>query len=102
MGFYDSAGFINNKYPVIFADPENGWNEIITADMIECRGDLARRWEVVLRKEIFCGRDMKDDKPLERVFEIGYTYIDTEWGVKEEYQGEEEGHSYKWEATYEG
>jgi len=90
---------LKNKYPIIFADPENGWNEIITADMIKCRGDLARRWEVVLRKEIFYGREIKDDKPLERIFEIGYTYIDTEWGVIEEYQGGLEGHSYKWEAA---
>ena len=90
---------LKNKYPVIFADPENGWNEIITGDMIECSGDLARRWEVVLRKDLFYGNELKDDRPLLRQFEIGYTYTDTEWGVEEEYAGGTEGHSYKWKAA---
>ena len=39
--------------PVIFCEPENGWNEIITEDQLRCEGSLARRWEIVLLKEIF-------------------------------------------------
>lgn len=36
--------------PVIFCDPENGWNEIITPDQLKCQADLARvgKW--------LCGR----------------------------------------------
>ena len=30
--------------PVIFCDPENGWNEIIPPDDLECASELARRW----------------------------------------------------------
>jgi len=41
--------------PVILADPENGWNEIITEDMVKCKNDIARHWEVTLRKLIFLG-----------------------------------------------
>ena len=39
--------------PVIFCDPENGWNEIITERQLRCRTRIARRWEMNLRKEIF-------------------------------------------------
>ena len=39
--------------PLIFCDPEVGWQEIITPDQMECEGDLARDWEFRLRKEIF-------------------------------------------------
>ncbi len=34
--------------PVIFCDPENGWNEIITEKQLLCEGELARRWEMTL------------------------------------------------------
>ncbi len=35
--------------PLIFCDPENGWNEIITADQILCENELAQGWEMTLR-----------------------------------------------------
>jgi len=93
---------LNIKYPVVFCDPENGWNEIITEEMIECKGELARRWEMTLRKEIFYGEKMKDDKPIENIFEVGYTFVDTEWGIKEKYQGGLNGGSYTWEPAIKG
>ena len=34
--------------PVVFCDPENGWNEIVTETQMECRGRIARRWEMDL------------------------------------------------------
>ncbi|HQO33725.1 MAG TPA: hypothetical protein PLG59_03625, partial [bacterium] len=54
--------------PAVFCDPENGWNEIITEAEMECKGTLARRWEMDLRKEIFWGDEMGDDKPVEPYF----------------------------------
>lgn len=51
--------------PVVFCDPENGWNEIITESQMRCRGKIARRWEMSLRKEIFWGEEMGDDKPID-------------------------------------
>lgn len=47
--------------PLIFCDPENGWNEIIPAQSLATEGELARNWEFKLRKEIFWGRSMGDD-----------------------------------------
>ena len=41
--------------PLIFCDPENGWNEIFPESKLKCNGELARKWEIVLRKEIFWG-----------------------------------------------
>ncbi len=73
------------KRPAVLVDPENGWNELVTPESLTCRGDLARRWEMVLRKELFWGESIKDDKPLEALFEVGCTYTDSEWGMPEEY-----------------
>ena len=30
--------------PVIFCDPENGWNEIIRPEYLACESELAREW----------------------------------------------------------
>lgn len=83
--------------PLVLVDPENGWNEIITEGDLCCEGNLAKRWEVVLRKEIFWGELIKDDRPTESNFEIGYTYSESDWGVPEKFFGGKEGGAYKWE-----
>jgi hypothetical protein len=67
--------------PVVFCDPENGWNEIVTDAQMQCRGKLARRWEMDLRKEIFWGDEMGDDKPVEPYFEVPYTAEPDDWGM---------------------
>jgi hypothetical protein len=51
--------------PVVFCDPENGWNEIVTDEQMQCEGTLARDWEMRLRKEIFWGDSMGDDRVTE-------------------------------------
>jgi hypothetical protein len=90
--------------PPIFCDPENGWNEIITDDQIQCENELARYWEAVLRKELFWGESMGDDRVIEPYFDIHYIYTDSGWGLKEQRVGGEidvyrlDGGSYKWEA----
>ena len=67
--------------PVVFCDPENGWNEVITEAQMECTGALARRWEMDLRKEIFWGEEMGDDKPVEPFFDVPYTSAPDDWGL---------------------
>lgn len=84
--------------PVIFCEPENGWNEIITEDQLECKGSLAKRWEIILLKEIFYISRMKDDKPIEPYFDIGYTFEESDWLEKEIIRGGKNGGSYVWEA----
>jgi hypothetical protein len=84
--------------PVIFCDPENGWNEIITERQMECRGKLARRWEMDLRKEIFWGEEMGDDKPVESVFVVPYTAAPDDWGLQTIYHSSDQtSGSQSWE-----
>ncbi len=84
--------------PLIFCDPENGWNEIITEDQILCEGELAKSWEMVLRKEIFWGTRMGDDRVTEPFFNVGHVYTETDWGMHERKIGGDHGGSYKWDA----
>ncbi|MHC5173364.1 MAG: hypothetical protein ACYSPJ_06355 [Planctomycetota bacterium] len=79
--------------PVVFCDPENGWNEIITADQLKCEGGIARSWEMTLRKEIFWGDQMGDDKVIEPYFNIPYAATIGDWGLAEEMEGLEGGYA---------
>ncbi len=83
--------------PLIFCDPENGWNEIILSEDLQCQGELARDWEMRLRKEIFWAAEMGDDRVAEPVFDINYSYQETGWGMKERKIGGEDGGSYSWD-----
>ena len=56
--------------PLVFCDPENGWNEIIPEKTLLCRNELARNWEMTLRKEIFWATKMGDDRVTEPYFNI--------------------------------
>lgn len=84
--------------PLVFCDPENGWNEIITEDQIECEGELAQTWEVTLRKEIFWGESMGDDRVVEPYFSIPYVADESDWGMHERKIGGDDGGSYRWES----
>jgi len=84
--------------PVIFCDPENGWNEVITEDQIKCEGALARQWEMTLRKEIFWGESMGDDKVVEAVFNVNYVYEESDWGMHETITKTQNYGSYRWDS----
>ena len=84
--------------PVVFCDPENGWSEIITDDHLKCEGDLARGWEMALRKEIFWADSMGDDKVVDAVFEVRHVYEETDWGMHEIVRKTVSHGSYSWDA----
>jgi hypothetical protein len=84
--------------PVIFCDPENGWNEIITERQLRCKTKIARRWEMNLRKEIFWGEEMGDDRPIEACFNVPYTCSADNWGVEIKFHKPEQPGSFVWES----
>lgn len=83
--------------PLIFCDPENGWNEIITPRDLVCMGELARQWEMVLRKEVFWGAEMKDDRVIQPYFDVRHVYQETDWGMHEVRIGGDHGGAYTWD-----
>jgi hypothetical protein len=83
--------------PVIFCDPENGWNEIITERQLQCKTKIARRWEMNLRKEIFWGQEMGDDRPVEAIFNVPYTTSADDWGAEIKFHKAEQLGSFIWD-----
>jgi hypothetical protein len=82
--------------PVIFCDPENGWNEIITAADLACEGELARQWELSLRKEIFWSVEMRDDRVIEPFFDVPYIHTISDWGLRGTKVGGLDGGAFRW------
>lgn len=83
--------------PVIFCDPENGWKEIVPEEQLKCTADLARAWEMLLRKEIFWGSSMGDDRVTEPSFDIPFAFEEGDWGMHDVKIGGQDGGAYTWE-----
>jgi hypothetical protein len=64
---------------------------------MKCRGKITRRWEMNLRKEIFWGEEMGDDKPIDPVFNVTYTVSPDDWGIEAVYHKADQLGSYVWE-----
>ena len=86
---------LKSTTPVVFIDPEIGWNEIIHPEQILCEDPLARVWEMGLRKQIFWANGMKDDKVIEHYFDVPYVYGDNGWGLLVSKEGGAVGTAYK-------
>jgi hypothetical protein len=84
--------------PLVFCDPENGWHEIIPDSDLACISPLAREWEFALRKEIFWGTRMKDDRVIPGFFPLNWVWSDSGWGLEVKKHGGNNGGSYSWEA----
>ena len=83
--------------PLIFCDPENGWNELIPDSVMCCKGELAAIWENRLRKDIYWAWEMGDDKVTDNNFYVYYVYTDSGWGIPTQYiRSDKELGSYTW------
>lgn len=49
---------------------------------MRCKSKMARHWEMDLRKEIFWGEEMGDDRPVEPYFNVPRTIGPDDWGVE--------------------
>jgi hypothetical protein len=81
-GLWRRHNDLETQEPVVFIDPENGWNECIPASILQCAAPIARVWEMFLLKQIYWFEVMKDDKVIEPYFDVPYSYSDTGWGLE--------------------
>lgn len=93
---WEDHNMLKKIRPVIFCDPENGWNEIITTKQMKCNSKIGRIWEMKLRKEIFWGDEMGDGRPVVGCFDFPITAEPDDWGVETVYhQGQTKEKSYQ-------
>jgi hypothetical protein len=87
---------LQSARPVVFCDPENAWSEIVPAESLSCRHELARAWEFTLRREVFWGAEIGDDRVVNPYFALPYIYAQSDWGLREERHGGGDGTGYAW------
>ena len=78
---------LKTNEPVVFIDPENGWNEIFPASALQCTGQLARDWEFQLRIRLYHAEQLKDDFVVDNVFGVPFAAHDDGWGVQIVHEG---------------
>jgi hypothetical protein len=73
---------LKGERPMVFCDPEHGWHEVIPESTLECSNDIARHWELFLRKLIFWGDEMGDDYVVTSNFDVPHVYTEQPWRIR--------------------
>ena len=85
---------LKTNEPLVFIDPENGWNEIFPQSALLCTNPLARDWEFHLRIRLFHAEQLKDDFVVDDVFGIPIVASNDGWGVDIVHEGGENNGAY--------
>jgi len=73
---------LKGERPMVFCDPEHGWHEVIPESTLECSNDIARHWELFLRKLLFWGDEMGDDYVVTSNFDVPHVYTEQPWRIR--------------------
>ena len=87
--------------PVIFIDPEAAWYEIFPHTSLTCHNDLARVWELRLKKEIWWQEKIGDDRVCRDEFSVQDIVHFSGFGLEKKKRGGENGGAYLIESAVE-
>jgi hypothetical protein len=68
--------------PLILAEPENSWFEILPDAELACTDPFARFLERELRQKLFRIQEIKDDRPYDPFIDLPWYYTTTGFGVE--------------------
>jgi len=87
---------LKSEIPMILADPECAWEELIPTSTLECESPLLKYWELTFKKKIFWYENINCDDTVEPWFDIPWNISMSDFGIKvEKIYGEDRG-SYVW------
>lgn len=84
--------------PLVLADPQNGWSELVPESALECSHPLLRGWELGLRRSIFRHQFIHDDWPITNTLNVHWVVDVGGYGLQETQVRSEEKGSYAWDA----
>ena len=82
--------------PLVLADPQNGWDELVSPETLVCNDPLLKSWELSLRKTVFRHSYIHDDWPVTSHFNVNWVIDVGGYGLQEIQVRREEKGSYTW------
>ncbi|MBN2302313.1 MAG: hypothetical protein JXN60_07360 [Lentisphaerae bacterium] len=73
---------LENLYPLVCCVPEGAWLECIPNDSLKCSDPTARDFETRLRMIVYMHEKIRDDHPIDAVFNIGWGEISATESIK--------------------
>lgn len=74
---------LKGDLPPVFVSPEGSWAEILPEEKLECEDAFAKEIELELKKRLFRFDHIKDDTPIENIFDfpISLIPVNNGWGL---------------------
>ncbi len=95
---WQAMNSLRPERPLVLANPENGWCELLPDSGLECQHPLLRSWESSLRRLLYRHQFIHDDWPITPFFNISWVVEVGGYGLQEiQFRTEERG-SYTWDA----
>ncbi len=89
---------LHPERPLVLANPENGWCELLPDSLLVCQQPLLRAWEANLRRLIYRHQSIHDDWPITPFFKVNWVVEVGDYGLQETQFRTEERGSYNWDA----
>jgi hypothetical protein len=88
--------------PVVLAQPEGAWTELVPDSSLQCRDPLPRSWERDLRSSLFRGQHIPDDEPVKGIVNVPWVTKISDRGLQADlHRGENRG-SFRWDSPIKG
>ena len=71
---------LRSKRPLVLCFPEGAWLDCIPEASLQAQDPLLRGWETRLRMALHTAESLKDDQPIDAVFNVPWLETATGWG----------------------
>lgn len=95
-GMWYRHNALKPERPMTLCFPEGAWRELLPQSELKASDEFLRNWEWALRAAIYNHEHIHDDQVKEPVFNVGYSYEQTDCGVRTEYVKSENLGAYSW------
>jgi hypothetical protein len=82
--------------PMVLAFPEEGWRDLVGEADLQCQDAMLRGWELGLRRQVYHIDHINDDRPIPKVFNVGWVIQRGDYGVVDTKVRSGERGAYTW------
>ena len=75
---------LKHTNPMVLVFPEGAWRELMPDSTLQCESEFARKIEWTFRQQIYYSEHLKDDNPIENIFNVPVCVIETGHGLAEQ------------------